>query len=1031
MDRNYKAFISYRHLPLDMRVAKQLHRRIERFTIPKSLRKNGEKKLGYVFRDKDELPISSDLSANIRTALDHSEFLIVICTPETSNSLWVLSEISYFLEHHDRDHVLALLADGSSDVAFPAQLREIRSADGEVISRIEPLAANIVADSDRKRDRLFRTESLRLLAALIGCSYDELYRREQRYRHRRLASALAAVTLVASCFIGVLLDRNAKIAATLRQTQIQESRALAALSWQSYEDGDYFGALNQALDALPGRTPDRPYVPEAEAVLAAELAHYYKNVLHYTLSIEQESPIMDVELSRDAAKLLTLDNHDRLRCFDAVSGEKLWEKKGKVSRFVTADACGGVLFTDRDVSMLDLETGETRWTIPYASLEALSADGRSVLISDEDILVVDTESGEIRLRAPEPVGDRAYLAGAVLSGSGRYAAFLEGTYGGGGYRTVWLLDLETGEWRLIGRDLMPEADFYNSSILCFTGKDELVFACNEITTDGTEAAAAMLFDPKEDWARRYETPLSLNVRDFAANYLEGFGGLVFLDCRGSCLALASAEKLVMLDADSGAVRWELTLPSALADITLYDDRCVGLALSDGTVTIVTDTGALASMRGLYSFESGYPVSRADLQGELYIRGSVALVPNGERRRAAILRWKDWEDDAEIVLAESKELNSAHVYPNPSGRLLLCLGQGEDGGTLWGRMLDPVSGESGDAFRIPGLEWNRQRPGEITVCENGLILARGFAVEPDTGKVVWLNREGKAKSCYESKTCSAWCASEQAAFTASVEQEGQEELLCLWKNAVPLAEVPCPRIEELRFGLTCGAMGGNGIALLGGTYSQEPSIAAAYDVPGACWLPLDGLLGPEDGKLPFTLAEEQPWLALQTEEDAVRLLDLRLGREVRVLRGTPPAEDVVRLVFADHDRLLLLFSGDGDLTVFETETGERLYSANVPIENLHFSADARYEARVTRGGDRLLVIFDDTVYREAGCLVLDLEHWERVGVYHGVCAYLPEADRVVVKPYREALASAPLYTTEQLIAMAERALGNTPAEAEAP
>ena len=97
------------------------------------------------------------------------------------------------------------------------------------------------------------------------------------------------------------------------------------------------------------------------------------------------------------------------------------------------------------------------------------------------------------------------------------------------------------------------------------------------------------------------------------------------------------------------------------------------------------------------------------------------------------------------------------------------------------------------------------------------------------------------------------------------------------------------------------MGGNGIVLLGGTYSQEPSIAAAYDVPGACWLPLDGLLGPEDGKLPYTLAEEQPWLALQTEEDAVRLLDLRLGRELRVLRGTPPAEDVVRLVFADHDR----------------------------------------------------------------------------------------------------------------------------------
>ncbi len=157
MERSYKAFISYRHKPLDIDTAKKLHRRIESYVIPEPLRLDGQKKLGIVFRDLDELPISSNLSANVQEALDHSEYLIVICTPETPKSLWVLREIDYFLEHHDRDHVLAVLADGTPETSFPFPLTEIRAPDGELLEEIEPLAANIVADSPVKRRKLFRT----------------------------------------------------------------------------------------------------------------------------------------------------------------------------------------------------------------------------------------------------------------------------------------------------------------------------------------------------------------------------------------------------------------------------------------------------------------------------------------------------------------------------------------------------------------------------------------------------------------------------------------------------------------------------------------------------------------------------------------------------------------------------------------------------------------------------------------------------------------------------------------------------------
>ena len=148
MERKYKAFISYRHLPLQMEVAKAVHRRIEHYTVPKNLRKNSSRKVGLVFRDQDELPIAGSLSANIQTALDNSEFLIVICTPETSGSQWVLREISYFLEHHDHDHVLAVLADGDPDEAFPTKLREKRMEAGSINFHSEEV--KFILDENKK-----------------------------------------------------------------------------------------------------------------------------------------------------------------------------------------------------------------------------------------------------------------------------------------------------------------------------------------------------------------------------------------------------------------------------------------------------------------------------------------------------------------------------------------------------------------------------------------------------------------------------------------------------------------------------------------------------------------------------------------------------------------------------------------------------------------------------------------------------------------------------------------------------------------
>ena len=80
----YNAFISYRHADLDSKIAAHVQKSLERFHIPDKIRKaTGKKRIERIFRDKDELPITSDLTETISNALENSDYLIVICSENT------------------------------------------------------------------------------------------------------------------------------------------------------------------------------------------------------------------------------------------------------------------------------------------------------------------------------------------------------------------------------------------------------------------------------------------------------------------------------------------------------------------------------------------------------------------------------------------------------------------------------------------------------------------------------------------------------------------------------------------------------------------------------------------------------------------------------------------------------------------------------------------------------------------------------------------------------------------------------------
>lgn len=202
--REYEAFISYKQNPTDTKVAKDVQRLIERYSIPKDIReRTGRKKLRHVFRDVTELTGTKDLSPDIEEALKRSDFLIVICSKRTSQSLWVVPEIEMFLKYHDRDHILTVLVDGEPLEVIPEILlkEEIRIVGEDGTERVEEKRLFPLSCDYRDGFRKAKHEEIhRLVARFLDCSYDDLYKRAARYRIKRNTLVLSFAFFIALGF---------------------------------------------------------------------------------------------------------------------------------------------------------------------------------------------------------------------------------------------------------------------------------------------------------------------------------------------------------------------------------------------------------------------------------------------------------------------------------------------------------------------------------------------------------------------------------------------------------------------------------------------------------------------------------------------------------------------------------------------------------------------------------------------------------------------------------------------------------------
>ena len=250
----YYAFITYSHKDSDW--AKWLQHELEYYKLPANINAKGALPESFrpVFRDEDELS-GGDLKPQISEALANSEYLIVICSPNSARSKYVNSEILEFIQigknygidnkrrifpfivagkpHQNEDH---------KDIECFTEALNTLSSNKE--DPIELIAGDVNATG---RNHAF----VKILAGTLkekNVRFSDLWNRYEEYK----------------------LEEEKHHKEEKNRLLLLESRFLSEKAMNLIEAGDSYLARLLILKALPQSftdITDRPYCIEAESAL--------------------------------------------------------------------------------------------------------------------------------------------------------------------------------------------------------------------------------------------------------------------------------------------------------------------------------------------------------------------------------------------------------------------------------------------------------------------------------------------------------------------------------------------------------------------------------------------------------------------------------------------------------------------------------------------------------------------------------------------------------------------------------------------
>ena len=186
----YYAFISYKRE--DEKWAKWLQKKLESYKLPTVIRKENPhlpKYIRPIFRDKTDLG-AGILKETLRQELERSQYLIVICSPQSAKSEWVGKEIQDFIEMGRTNRIIPFIISGEPNSKNPQQ-ECFHSVIKEKIPDILGLNVKEIGENEA---------FIKIIAKLWNLPFDKLWR---RHKKRQLKRKVFVAIIISILFVGL------------------------------------------------------------------------------------------------------------------------------------------------------------------------------------------------------------------------------------------------------------------------------------------------------------------------------------------------------------------------------------------------------------------------------------------------------------------------------------------------------------------------------------------------------------------------------------------------------------------------------------------------------------------------------------------------------------------------------------------------------------------------------------------------------------------------------------------------------------
>lgn len=280
----YDAFISYRHCELDKFVAENLHKALETYELPKNLKEQLNiqgRTFKRLFRDQEELPLSSNLEDPILKALNSSKYLIVICSPRLKESLWCKKEIETFKKLRGTKNIFCVLIEGEPSDSFPEEVLydeievEKNGKKKKEKKLVEPLAADVRGANNKEVLKRIHEEKLRLAAAMCHIDYDDLRQRHKLREQKRKANIATGISIASILFLLYTSIMLIKINSQQNILKRHQALTLSEKAKDYIKKDNRYSAIKSSYEALTNfNGVNMPYTPEAEYALSESLGVY-------------------------------------------------------------------------------------------------------------------------------------------------------------------------------------------------------------------------------------------------------------------------------------------------------------------------------------------------------------------------------------------------------------------------------------------------------------------------------------------------------------------------------------------------------------------------------------------------------------------------------------------------------------------------------------------------------------------------------------------------------------------------------------